>query len=122
MWDKFKALLPEEVIKTIASIELFPSIQEDDQWSWVGTPNDNFSIKSALGFFWDSAQEERNPLWTAIWKARIPQRIRFFLSLVGHDRIMSNSNRERRGLTPDPSCPNYPGVFETTLHILRDCP
>ena len=30
MWDKFKALLPAEILKTIVAIELVPSIQEDD--------------------------------------------------------------------------------------------
>jgi len=49
-----------------------------------------------------------------------PQRIRFFLWLVGHDRIMKNSNRMRHNLTSDPSC-KHCNVEETTLHLLWDC-
>ena len=115
-------MLTKDVIKLIASFELYPSIHDAAQWSWVGSQNDNFSIKSALNLIHVDIHEERDPIWLAIWKASVPQCIRFFLWLVGHDRIMSNNNRARRGLIADPSCQNYPGIDETTLHILRDCP
>jgi len=121
-WEKFETLLPEDVIKLIASFELYPSIHDADQWSWVGSQNGNFSTQFALNLIRAHIHKERDPIWSAIWKAFIPQRIRFFLWLVGHDCIMSNKNRARRGLTVDPSCQNCPGIDETTLHILRDCP
>ncbi|KAK8519829.1 hypothetical protein V6N12_003800 [Hibiscus sabdariffa] len=45
-----------------------------------------------------------------------------FLWLVLRQRLMTNVERVRRGLSSDPSCSSCGCYSETILHILRDCP
>ena len=83
-----------------------------------------FSLGSAMkiaqqGADDDGSSEEH---WKGIWKLPIPQRVRMFLWLCYHDRILSNSNRFIRHLTDDPRCYACGEVEENTSHIIRDCP
>ncbi|KAK8502138.1 hypothetical protein V6N11_084445 [Hibiscus sabdariffa] len=45
-----------------------------------------------------------------------------FLWLVLCQRLLTNGERVRRGLSSDPSCPCCGCYNESILHILRDCP
>ena len=56
-----------------------------------------------------------------IWRLKIPQRMRFFIWLVTHDCLMTNSHRVKRGLATDPNCRLCIHEEEDSLHILRDC-
>ena len=88
----------------------------------MGSHDGNFSLKSSINIIRAHMHGAHDPIWAYIWKALVPQCVRFFLWLAGHDRIMSNSNMFSRGLTTDPSCRNCLGVEKTSLHILWDCP
>ncbi|KAK8601199.1 hypothetical protein V6N12_051041 [Hibiscus sabdariffa] len=45
-----------------------------------------------------------------------------FLWLVLRQRLLTNAERVRRGMSFDPSCSCCGCFTETILHILRDCP
>ncbi|KAK9025445.1 hypothetical protein V6N11_038312 [Hibiscus sabdariffa] len=62
-----------------------------------------------------------NGSWDTDKLAEVPQRIRFFLWLSCRQKIMTNSERYKRSLAVDPSCPICHVNEETTLHVLRDC-
>lgn len=69
-------------------------------------------------------REDAEPLdkrWDAIWKVRVQQRIRVYLWLAMHDRLMGNANRVKRQLTLDPRCSHCGADEENTLHILWEC-
>ncbi|KAK9020995.1 hypothetical protein V6N11_011006 [Hibiscus sabdariffa] len=63
-----------------------------------------------------------DPKWACIWSLPVTQRIRMFLWLVLRQRLLTNGERVRRGLSFDPSCSCCGCYNETILHILRDCP
>ena len=79
------------------------------------------SLKSALTFIRNEDSEPSASLWRTIWRLNTPQRMRFFLWLTAHDRLMTNAHRVKRGLATDPKCKSCLQEDEDTLHILRDC-
>lgn len=93
-----------------------------DQLVWEPSSDGNFTIKSALTLIQNDAQASRDPIWKLVGDSKVPQRIRFFLWLVTHDRIMSNMNRFSHGLARTPFCGRCPNTKKSTLHLLRDCP
>jgi len=52
----------------------------------------------------------------------MPQQCRMFLWLVSWDKLLTNANREKRGLTNNLICPLCEMEYETTDHVLRSCP
>ncbi|CAN1249208.1 hypothetical protein LINPERPRIM_LOCUS7038 [Linum perenne] len=48
-------------------------------------------------------------------------RIRHFLGLSGHEKLLTNAVRVRRHLTQVDSCMSCDALAESVLHVLRDC-
>ncbi|KAJ8422016.1 hypothetical protein Cgig2_007566 [Carnegiea gigantea] len=103
------------------SFEVSPGDDNDDQLVWDSTTHGSFSIRSAVALIRNDIQDTSNPGWELIWRAPLPQKMRFFLWLARHDRLMTNSNRFIRGLTDDPRCKGCLNGEEHTVHLLRDC-
>ncbi|KAJ7981919.1 Ribonuclease H protein [Quillaja saponaria] len=94
-----------------------------DMKVWGLTTNGNFTIKSAYHSLESvSIQDSMSRLWNLVWKWPGPQRIKTFLWLLVHNRIMTNEERARRGCAQTPSCGRCPAQNESILHCLRDCP
>ncbi|CAN1789669.1 Putative ribonuclease H protein At1g65750 [Linum perenne] len=68
----------------------------------------------------DSYRE--NGLFSKIWKWDGPYRIKLFLWLALHERLMTNVERVRRHLVDSSICPRCGARAETVCHVLRDCP
>lgn len=94
----------------------------EDLLYWGAGTKGKFSIKSALQIIRKEVNGVEDDLWDLVWKAPAQQRVRAFLWLASHDRLMGNLNRYKRKLTNDPKCFICGGEDESTLHILRDCP
>jgi len=120
-WDLFSELLPEETLKAIASYTVTVGDENNDEFIWDGSAHGGFSVKSALAIIRNEAPETNEGLWRLIWRLKIPQRMRFFIWLVAHDRLMTNSHRVKRRLATDPNCRICIHEEEDSLHILRDC-
>ena len=60
--------------------------------------------------------------WNWIWRVRAPHRIKTFLWLVLHSKVLSNAERFRRKLTQSPSCVICSAEVEDLDHLLRSCP
>lgn len=102
-WEIFADRIPQTYRKIIASHNLRGGREFEDQLVWNDSSSDGFSIASALNIIWPTDAEIMDPIWDIIWKSVAPQRVRMFLWLVAHDRVMTNVNRMHRNLT-DPSC------------------
>ncbi|CAN1824281.1 Putative ribonuclease H protein At1g65750 [Linum perenne] len=124
-WDigKLRQCLNHDGINAVVGMSPPKPSRGEDEWAWGSEPNGRFSIKSAYDL---AANEEPNMdlnqgLWKNTWRWNGPNRVRHFLWLAGHDRLLTNDQRARRMLTSDPHCPICPGQIENTIHILRDC-
>lgn len=89
---------------------------------WKAGTKGKFKIRSALSIMRQENDTLDDELWDLVWTAPIQQRIRAFLWIVSHDRLMGNANRHKRYMTDDPKCFICGWNEETTLHILRDGP
>lgn len=52
---------------------------------------------------------------------RGPRRVRIFVWLAAHDKLLTNDNRARRHLTVDSACSECGHPVEDMDHILRKC-
>jgi len=104
----------------MASFELYP--QEVHQRVWDSSGHGDFTIKSTLDLIKSDNHEEEDKVWSFMWKLMAPQRIKFFLWLVAHERVLTNAHRMQKGLTVDPSCKIYGHHEKDISHILRGCP
>ena len=60
-------------------------------------------------------------IWDQIWKLKVPQRIRMFIWLINHGKLLTNLERNRRGFTVDPFCKHCPNIIKDLDHVFRKC-
>ncbi|KAL2898889.1 hypothetical protein RDABS01_023971 [Bienertia sinuspersici] len=96
----------------------------DDLNNAKGGNKGKFTIKHALKIIPNEIEldEGGSVIWELAWTAPVQQRVRVFLWLLFHNRVLCNANRLKRRLTDDPRCPQCQGDEETLIHMLRDCP
>jgi hypothetical protein len=120
-WEEFDVLIPHDLALMIAAMPR-PRAEVDDKPCW--TVSDNrlwFSVIQSTYFFLTNNRELCSNAWKVIWRWKGPHRIRIFLWLAGHDALITNVLRARRGLTNQIVCSACGKEPETTLHVLRDC-
>jgi len=121
-WASFEHLLPPEAMQRIASYELFPTANFQDQLFWRGSCSGRFTIKSVLSIIRKEVTLERGNHWLQLWKIKAPQRIKVFAWLLLQDKLMLNSSRLERGLTYNPFCGFCANEYEDRDHVFRRCP
>ncbi|RYR72069.1 hypothetical protein Ahy_A02g006258 [Arachis hypogaea] len=121
-WDirKLQEVLPEDVVKRIATISPPSPWKEADHIAWGLSSDGQFSIKTAYQNLRDT-QATPNKIFQLVWTWKGPERVRTFLWLVIHNAILTNVERSRRHLTTDNACPRCRQHEESILHLLRDC-
>ncbi|KAF7827506.1 DEP domain-containing mTOR-interacting protein [Senna tora] len=65
---------------------------------------------------------ERNDFWKLLWNWKGMEKIRSILWFCGHDWLLTNVARKRRGMAAMDICTRCNGAPEDLLHTLRDCP
>lgn len=133
--DKVSSLLDEEGkwnTESIANIVTPQDLQEitkihrprfvtyTDAPTWIGTAVGTFSTASAYRII--SNQEADGRTWKWLWKAKIPQKLKCFLWLILHDRLLTNQLRFKRNMTTTAVCPRCGLYSEDSSHLLRECP
>ncbi|CAN1201045.1 Putative ribonuclease H protein At1g65750 [Linum perenne] len=122
-WDHeaIASLLKPEAVEMVFGMSPPQSSSGEDQWAWGEEKNGKFSVKSAYNLIHDLPGVKTPETWKHIWRWSGPHRIRSFLWLATHGRLMTNSARLRRKMTDDASCFLCNGIAETIDHVLRDC-
>ncbi|CAN1142657.1 Putative ribonuclease H protein At1g65750 [Linum perenne] len=120
-WAFLKDHLPEDIIRLVAGME--PPMTEDreDELIWGPGPKGKFSIKSAYEILDCISNESADNIWKTIWKWEGPNRVKHFIWLAAHERILTNSERCRRHIAQDSTCYRCPNICEDLLHVCRDC-
>ncbi|CAN1779029.1 Putative ribonuclease H protein At1g65750 [Linum perenne] len=93
----------------------------EDDLIWGPDPKGRFSIKSAYEVLVAASNESEGLLWKTVWRWQGPNRVRFFLWLTAHNRLLTNVERKRRHLSAEEYCDHCRDAVEDTLHVLRDC-
>lgn len=87
----------------------------------VGNSSGNFSIASSYALIGGVGIETDGEVWKKVWKVDVPERVRSFLWIMIHDRLLTNKRKNTMGLR-DSSCEHCGNVVESSLHVMRDCP
>ncbi|KAK9043616.1 hypothetical protein V6N11_071951 [Hibiscus sabdariffa] len=89
---------------------------------WHRDPMHSFLVRLTYFAITNVVSSNNDNISSLIARFTSLPRVRSFLWLVSHDRIMTNHYRTRRHLVDDESC-SFCGVKkEDTLHVLRVCP
>ena len=80
----------------------------------------SFNISSTYNLTMQQPQPT-NRIWQHIWKLKIPRRIRVFIWLLMHGKVLSNMDRVKRGLTSNSYCHYFTEEREDLNHIFRFC-
>ncbi|GLT30193.1 hypothetical protein SLA2020_050080 [Shorea laevis] len=116
-------LFPEHMVEKIMATPISVFGQQEDQILWDGSLSGAFSVKSAFYLL----QQQRINLfqqvgnWRWIWKLQCAERIKIFVWLLMHGKVLTNSLRFERHFAATPLCPRCEQGQETALHLLRDC-
>ncbi|CAI0414109.1 unnamed protein product [Linum tenue] len=102
----------------------------EDTTIWGPESDGRFRIgsayRAAVEWLQDADQEEaardNHTKWMHGWKWPGPNRIRYFLWLCFHDRLMTNGERKRRKLCDSDTCEICKSGAETAEHVIRTCP
>jgi hypothetical protein len=120
-WSLLSSWMPNEFQQKIAAVCPPNPDNGRDVRAGVGGQIENYSVASMYNNISGFQSKNENSVWHKIWKIKVPERIRAFIWLAMHDRLLTNSNKSKTGLC-HAMC-NYCGdVEETAIHVLRDCP
>lgn len=120
--DMFRFWLPEDVICRIINI---PPPHPDsglDRVVWARSTSGVFSVRSAYGALKESTWKPPDNQLEHIWKYPGPQRVRIFLQLAYQQRLLTSSERVRKGIGHCSSCTLCGHEIEDLAHVLQDCP
>ncbi|CAL1412293.1 unnamed protein product [Linum trigynum] len=120
-WSRLNSLLHDKIMSLIAGSDtLIPSSGEDKR-IWGIEQDGKLCLKSAYNLDSDFLGRDEDSIWKGIWKWKGPSKIKHFLWLETHNRLMTNKERSKRGLTTNISCPHCNNPEETMEHTLRSC-
>ncbi|CAN1215673.1 Putative ribonuclease H protein At1g65750 [Linum perenne] len=120
-WQRLNGCLPPLIVGQVTGMDSPHPTDGDDEMIWGPDPKGRFSIKSAYEILATTRGPPQQNTWKHIWRWQGPSRIKHFLWLAAHNRLLSNEERLRRHMTDRDDCHRCPSVSETSLHILRDC-
>ncbi|CAN1810691.1 Putative ribonuclease H protein At1g65750 [Linum perenne] len=94
----------------------------DDTWVWGCESNGKFSINSAYDLITRPVNPRPLVDWKRIWQWVGPNRVKHFLWLASHGKLLTNAERMRRHMAVNGDCHRCLGIEESVLHVIRDCP
>ncbi|CAN1842174.1 Putative ribonuclease H protein At1g65750 [Linum perenne] len=88
---------------------------------WGPDLRGKFTLKTAYKILASTGHHIEQDIWKTVWLWEGPSRVRHFLWLVAHDRVLTNAERCRRHMVAVGDCQRCRGCTEDTLHVVRDC-
>ncbi|KAE8722513.1 hypothetical protein F3Y22_tig00013960pilonHSYRG00174 [Hibiscus syriacus] len=93
----------------------------DDKAGWRWDTSKGFTKKTTYVALSPEWKLDRSEQWSFVWKLKVPQRIKTFLLLALHGKILTNDERQRRHLVANGNCPICHMEVEDTFHVFRRC-
>lgn len=93
----------------------------EDKTGWMDPATGKFSVSTTYDIAIGEDCSTDAAKWNSIWKIKVPNRVRTFLWLVTHNRIMTNENKVKRGMTESDKCWCCCNTVENEEHVLRHC-
>ncbi|CAN1764377.1 Putative ribonuclease H protein At1g65750 [Linum perenne] len=125
-WDlgKLQQVLPIHMLQQV--LGMVPPREElgADKPIWGLEGNGTYSVKSGYALIndFESRSEEDKRVWKSVWHWPGPNKIRHFLWLASHGKLLTNKERKRRHISTTEECPRCGADEESIEHCLRSCP
>ena len=87
---ELSGLLPTYLKDQLTAVLVRPNDTKRDVFCWGPTAIDQFSVRSAYTLAAQSLNQHPKGIWKQIWCLKVPQRIRMFIWLVHHGKLMTN--------------------------------
>ncbi|GAU26489.1 hypothetical protein TSUD_361220 [Trifolium subterraneum] len=119
-WSMMRGWMPVDLLHKISAILPPSDVNGDDQQLGSGTGSKKFSVSDMYSVLcgFDNYYEARS--WKLLWKLHVTERVKCFIWLVSHDRLLTNSRKAMMGLC-HAMCTFCGNMEETCIHALRDC-
>lgn len=108
------------MLQRIVSILPPYPLSGQDRVIWAFSTSGSFFVRSAYWTLKQNSWNSKDVTWQVIWKYQGPQRVRFFLWIADKQRLLTNSERTRRGLSHNSSFSVCGNETKDILHVLRD--
>ncbi|CAN1126735.1 Putative ribonuclease H protein At1g65750, partial [Linum perenne] len=119
--DSLARMLPANVLRSVVGMTPPCPDLEDDAPVWGLEPHGSYSVKSGYLLAKEMGEGVHNAIWKRVWSWKGPQRVRQFLWVAIHKRLMTNVERRRRHITNNAECGLCVNEEESMDHILRGC-
>lgn len=120
-WLLLRLLFPVDILQHIRACFPPNDTFRADMCSWKLNSNGSFTVKTVYHSLVLEELSLKDTSWNYIWEGSLPPKIKYFLWLVRSKRLLTNSERARRGLSVDTGYALCGAAAETLSHVLRDC-
>ncbi|KAK8986392.1 hypothetical protein V6N11_009952 [Hibiscus sabdariffa] len=120
-WIRLQGWLPASILEKLAACPIPKSSLGDDIPGWRWKDNRCFTVGSAYEYLMTEEARHSSSHWKRIWKLRVPHRVRVFMWLVAHRKLLTNDERVRRHLAIFAECSICGAGVEDIDHVLRRC-
>jgi hypothetical protein len=100
------------------ALDLVVFSEEDDVVTWALESSGKFSTRSLYRLMKDGGSVDMRML--EVWNVKLPLKIRIFLWMLWHDRVLTGEQRQIRKGKESEKC-IYCGIFETRNHLFFNC-
>ncbi|CAN1129038.1 Putative ribonuclease H protein At1g65750 [Linum perenne] len=123
MWnlDFLHAVLPFNIVTQVVGMSPPMRGRGHDTMVWGLEPKGGFSVRSAYLMITDNADTPNDVIWRYIWNWKGPNKIKHFLWLASHKKLLTNEEREHRHLTNQVLCHRCSVNIESISHVIYEC-
>ncbi|CAN1746203.1 Putative ribonuclease H protein At1g65750 [Linum perenne] len=125
-WDfaNLNDVLPVNLVEAVAGMSPPMASLGEDTPTWGLEGHGEYTVKSGYLLINDLCNDgvADDKIWKSIWSWNGPNKVRHFMWLVSHNRLMTNKERKRRHLADIDTCSVYLNREESIDHVLRECP
>jgi hypothetical protein len=93
---------------------------ESDERVGICSNRSDFAVSVMYDLLCNLNDHEMDAMWKQIWKLNVTERVRCFIRLFMHSRLLTNQLKSKMGLG-HAMCRYCGDVEETSIHALRDC-
>ncbi|KAK8656145.1 hypothetical protein V6N13_108704 [Hibiscus sabdariffa] len=103
-WNTCEYLLLINILLRIADVKPSLPLIRSDSPGWKWTKDQSFMVKSTYGARMNFQEFGDNSIWMVITKFKGTTRIKMFLWLLAHERVLTNFERVRHHMAWDDRC------------------
>lgn len=121
--ENLATIIPLQVKNSIESIHFHLNEVVPYSFIWQENVNGNYTAKTGFSWLYKKRVDVSSLVsWTWIWHMKGSEKLKFFVWLVTHNSIPTNSLLHHRNMSTNRRCQQCLIEDETIIYCIRDCP